>query len=169
MAGLTISGDFIPTVLMKHFIILLILLLFSLVSFSQKLKNIKGISLGTKFKLKLIERDSGRFAYKIISEIPFEKEFDSNTARKLLDDTLKSNEVQGIFGIGKFGDSKKVLLLIKSGYKEQLDYDLFIDVKGKGRYKETSTLPLGVEYPSVEMWPYYIYSIKIKSFQLIGN
>ena len=42
---------------------------------------------------------------------------------------------------------------------------MIIDVKGKGKYKKTSTIQLYPNVPSIEMWPYYIYSIKITSLQ----
>lgn len=145
--------------------IILVLLFCTQTSKSQKLKDYEAINLNTKFKLELIKIDSSNYSCKVISKESFSKELDSDSARLLLDDSLKSNEIQGIFAIGKFGNSKSILLVIKSGHESLLDYKLFIDVKGKGRFKQTSTIQLYPNVPSIEMWPYYIYSIKITSLQ----
>ncbi len=137
--------------------------MFSQFSMSQKLENLEAIKLNTKFRLELIEIDS-RYSYKVVSKETFNSELETSSARKLLDDSLKNNEIQGIFGIGKFGNTNSIMLLIKSGHKFPLDYSLFIDTKGKEKYKKTSTIQLYPNVPSNEMWPYNIYSLKFLEF-----
>jgi hypothetical protein len=131
---------------------------------SQELENIESISINTKFKLELIKIDSNEYNYKIISKEPFIGELNSSSARLFLDDSLKINEIQGIFAIGKFGNSNSTLLVIKSGIDSPLAYNLYIDIKGNGKYKQTSTIEL---FPNIlsEMWPYYIYSLKISAIK----
>lgn len=132
---------------------------------SQKLKDHEAINLNTIFKLELIKIDSTKYTFTVLSKESFNKELDSDSISSLLDESLKTNEIQGIFAIGKFGNSNSILLVIKSGHESLLDYNLFIDVKGKGKFKQTSTSQLYPNVPSIEIWPYYINAIKITSLQ----
>jgi len=150
---------------MRISIIIILILFFTQTSKSQKLKDYEAINLNTKFKLELIKIDSSTYTCKVMSLESVSKELDSDSASSLLDDSLKTNEIQGIFAIGNFGSSKSILLVIKSGHESLLDYKLFIDLKGKGRFKQTSTIQLYPNVPSIEMWPYYINAIKITSLQ----
>ncbi|WP_430815968.1 hypothetical protein [Carboxylicivirga sp. RSCT41] len=131
---------------------------------SQRIENLEAIKLNTKFRLELIELDSSKYSYKVISTEIFNSELETSSARKLLDDSLKNNEIQGIFGFGKFGNTNSTLLLIKSGHEFPIDYSILIDTKGKEKYKKTSTIQLYPNIPSIEMWPHNIYSLKFVEF-----
>lgn len=140
---------------------------FSSFAYGQKLKGFEAIKLNSKFTLELTKDGSNNFVYKIVSTEPFEDELQMSSAYKLLDKDLDNNRIQGILAIGTFGSQKSILLVLKSGLENSLQYELMIDVRGKGKYKKTSTLSLIPSIPSTEIWPYNIHSIKFASFQEI--
>ena len=111
---------------MRVFTIIIVILFFTQTSKSQKLKEYEPLNLNTKFKLELIKIDSINYTCKVISKEPFNKELESDSIRSLLDDSLKPNEIQGIFAIGKFGSSKSILLVVKSGTESLLYFKFFL-------------------------------------------
>lgn len=134
---------------------------------AQKLNDIDAININTKFTLELTPESSNNHSYKIVSTEPFEQKVKMSSAFSLLDKNIESNQIQGILTIGTFGSQRSVLLVMKNGHENPLQYELLIDVKGKGKFKKTSTHPLNPSIPSTEIWPYYIHSVKIASFQEI--
>ena len=145
----------------------MVFILFVPFSKGQKLKNIDTIELNTKFTIELSTDDSGNISYNIVSKQPYEDELQMSSVSSLLDADLEKNQIQGIFAIGTFGNRKSILLVMKNGLDKHLQYELFIDIKGRGKHKKTSTHPLMPSIPSTEIWPYKIYSLKIASFQEI--
>lgn len=133
----------------------------------QKLKNFDAIELNTKFTLELSTDASGNISYNIVSTESFADELEMSSVGSLLDGDLEKNQIQGIFAVGTFGNRKSILLVMKNGLDKHLQYELFIDIKGRGKHKKTSTHPLMPGIPSTEIWPYNIYSLKIASFQEI--
>lgn len=150
---------------MRYALFILTFLIISQISRSQEWENLNIISINTKFKLELVKIDSFEYTYNIISKEPFIGELNSDSAHLLLNDALNSNEVQGIFGYGNFGNSKNTILIVKSGNDSPLSYELFIDIKGK--FVNTSTVPIHYGIPSLEIWPGYINSIKISGFRKV--
>ncbi|MEQ8476144.1 hypothetical protein [Fulvivirga sp.] len=131
------------------------------------MKDIEAIKLNTKFILELTKDGSNNFTYEIVSTEPFEDELQMGSAFKLLDENLTNNRIQGILAIGTFGSRRSILLVMKNGLEKPLQYELMIDMKGRGKYKKTSTNPLTPSIPSTEIWPYNIHSIKIVAFKEI--
>jgi hypothetical protein len=152
---------------MRYTLFILTFFLFSQILKSQAPEISDVISINTKFKLELIKIDSIDYVYKIVSKEPLNGELDSDSARLQISDSLSINEVQGIFGYGNFGNSKSTMLIVKSGNDSPLNYNLFIDIKGKGKFVNTSTVPIHDGIPSLEIWPEYIYSIKISGFSKV--
>ncbi|GAA5040886.1 hypothetical protein GCM10011506_42190 [Marivirga lumbricoides] len=152
---------------MRILIVFLVLILVVPFANGQKLKDIEAIQLNSKFMLELSRDSSGNLSYFIVSTEPFENELKMSSAFSLLDDDLNANQIQGIFAIGTFGTRRTVLLVMKNGLDKSLQYELMIDIKGRGKYKRTSTHPLTPDISSTEMWAYNIYSLKITSFQEI--
>jgi len=153
---------------MKNVFFVLVLLVFSSFSNAQELMNVSPIEINTKFRIKLIKKGLSDFSYEIISKVPFNDELNSGKAQSILVDSLEVNEIQGIFAVGTFGNKESTLLVLKSGRKDPLQYNLFIDLKGRNKFKKTSTLPLHWEYPSIEVWQDYIHAIKFASFKQIA-
>lgn len=143
----------------------LALALFAPYANGQKPKNIEAIELNSKFTLELTSEDSDNYGYNIISTESFEDEIKMSSAFKLLDEKLERNQIQGILAIGTFGSQRSVLLVIKSGLEFPLQYELLIDIKGKSKFKKTSTMDLIPGIPTTEIWPHNIHAIKIGSFQ----
>lgn len=146
------------------FPITIVFLFCPLISISQNLKEIEAIEINSKFKLEIVETYPGIYGYKLLSIEEIHQEINSSSAGGLLDDSLKHNEIQGVFAIGKFGDVTSTILVLKSGHYSPLDYRLFIDTKGRNRYHLTSTTPLSTNIQSIEVWPYGIHAIKISEF-----
>ena len=118
-----------------------IILFFTSVSEAQELKEFEAIKLNTKFLIRLTATSSSEFSYEIISSGPFNETIESSSIHSYLDDSLGTNNIQGILTTGYFGSHKSILLAIKSGLEVPLDYDLFIDVKGNNKFKKTSFKP----------------------------
>ena len=153
---------------MKNIFSVLFLLVFSSFSIAQELRNDGIIEINTKFRIKIKKKGTYDFSYEIISKVPFNDELNSGKAQSILDDTLEVNEIQGIFAIGTFGTQESTLLALKSGSKSPLQYNLLVDLKGRNKFKRTSTLPLNSQYPSIEVWQEYIHAIKFASFKQIA-
>lgn len=131
----------------------------------QKLKNIEAIELNTKFTLELTSDGSNNYSYKIISNEPFVDEIKSSSIPSFFDENLKTNQIQGIIAIGTFGAQRNVQLIMKSGNEFPLQYQLFIDIKGKETFKKTSAISLIPGIPANEIWSHNIHAIKISNFQ----
>ena len=134
---------------------------------AQKLKDIASININTKFTLELTQEGSDGYSYKIVSVQPLEQEVEMSSAFDLLDKKLPDNQIQGLFAIGTFGSQKSVLLIMKSGLENPLQYKLYTDIKGRQKFRRTSTHPLNSNIPSTEIWPYHIHSMKIASFERV--
>jgi len=145
--------------------IISIILFFTSVSTAQELKEVKAIKLNTKFLIRLTATNSSEFSYEIISTTPFNEAIQSSSINSYLDDSLGTNEVQGILTTGYFGSYKTILMVIKSGLEAPLDYDLFIDEKGNNKFKKTSTVTIHSAYPTLEVWQEYIHSAKVSGFR----
>ena len=152
---------------MKKLTVLLASMLLTAAVQGQKWKDIDAIPLNTKFVLELTGDDRNDLSYQVVSSQPFKGELKMGDLPNVFDKEPAHNQVQGIFAIGKFGSRKNILLVMKSGLDQPLQYDLAIDTKGRGKYKKTSTQPLSNNMPSTEIWPYHIQTIKIASFQEI--
>ncbi|WP_299531218.1 hypothetical protein [Ulvibacterium sp.] len=153
---------------MNNIFSVLVLLVFSSFLNAQELRNVSPIDINTKFRIKLIKKGASDFSYEIVSKVAFNDQLNSGKAPSILDDSLEVNEIQGIFAVGKFGTKKSTLLVLKSGSKAPLQYNLFIDLKGRNKFKKTSTLPLNSQYPSIEVWQDYIHAIKFSNFKQIA-
>lgn len=152
---------------MRILVGLIALILFATSADGQNLRNIDAIQLNTKFTLELSTDASGNISYNIVSKEPYKDELQMSSVSSLLEADLENNQIQGVFAIGTFGDRRSILLVMKNGLNKHLQYELFIDSKGRGKHKKTSTHPLMPGIPSTEIWPYNIYSLKIASFQEI--
>ena len=152
---------------MKSLLSFLAFLLIFQITDAQKLRDRPEISIHTKFLLELAPKDSSKFDYKILKTEPFSADINMDSSVLVLHDTLKTNKVQGIFTTGIFGNKTATLWFIKTENDSPLDYQLFIRQKGKGRLKETSTLPIS-KLPNVEIWQDQIISLKISDFTKIS-
>lgn len=150
---------------MKAFTIILTIFFFASHGNSQKLKSINSIELNSKFTLQLEKDNSGTISYNIISIESFNEELKMSSANNFLEKDIEHNQIQGILAMGMFGSNKSTLLVMNSGFENPLQYKLMIDIKGRGRYKKTSTALLEPGIPSTEIWPYKIHSIKIALFE----
>lgn len=149
---------------MRYFKLIIVLLILCIKSYSQKLDDFPTIPIQSKFTLKLIPNNFGGFNYNLLEIESIDSDLNLGEANTLLSNNLPKDEVQGVFGIGDFGNTKSTLLIIKTGNDNFLDYELFIDIKNNGKYKQTSTTPI-YNFPSLEVWQNQIYSIKIKNIK----
>ena len=148
----------------KARLIFVLFISFSLSSFGQSLRDVTSIPLHSKFTLKLIPLDSNTYEYEVIKVEPYTASITFASIQTKFDSNLEKNMVQGFFGKGKFGNKESILLAMKNGSDKTLEYELFINTNGKKKFDKTSTVALSPNLPSIEMWPYFIHSIKILSF-----
>ncbi|WP_034042561.1 hypothetical protein [Wocania ichthyoenteri] len=151
---------------MKFIFSILGFFLFANVVCAQKIADKPELKIHTKFTLELITKDSTQFDYRILKSEPYKSDNDSDSARKALDDSLKFNQVQGVFTNGNFGSRKATLLVIKTGNENPLDYNLYIQRNGKRKFKKTSTINIS-QSPTIEVWQEELSSLKILDFKKV--
>ena len=84
-------------------------------------------------------------------------------------DKVDSNQVRLYFFKGNFGNSKKTLLIIKSGLKVALKYTARIKVAGEDQFRPTDVEPLFPNLKSVEEWPDNVIEIILEDFTSTEN
>jgi hypothetical protein len=77
------------------------------------------------------------------------------------------NQITAVFAKGKFGSRVGTMLVLTSGLKDNLSYDLEIKAPVKEGFQNTSTSPLFKGVKSVEFWPYDIGEISFKAFKAL--
>lgn len=131
---------------------------------SAQLSEKPEIKIDTKFTLELMPKNSLEFDYRILKSEPYNNNKDEYSARKALSDSLKPNQVQGVFTTGYFGDKLATLLIIKTGNERPLEYNLSIKRNGKRKFKKTSTIAI-TTVPNIEVWQEKISSLKFSNFK----
>lgn len=153
---------------MKIHISILLLLLSIHVS-AQKNDPNRIININTKFEIELTSIDNNKFQYKIVKQEVFNQFIKDTTFDDLFDSIVPDNKIQGVFAYGDFGGRNSVLLILKSGLNDVIDYNLQIKFPKKRKFKKTSTVEIYKGIRSIEYWPYDIESIEFSDFNSIPN
>jgi len=146
-----------------------VLLSISILASAQKNDLSRIISINTKFEIELIPFENNKFQYKIVERKVFNKFIKDKTTDDLFDSIVPDNKIQGVFAYGDFGGRKSVLLILKSGLNDVIDYYLQIKLPKKRKFKKTSTVEIYKGIRSMEYWPYDIESIEFIDFKSIPN
>jgi len=150
---------------MKWLPIFMLLIFFGLKAFSQD-ENV--IELKTQATFILTQTSNGRYECKVAEMKKFNEKTDI-TGDQLLKDKIDTNQVRLYFFRGKFGDSKKTLLIIKSGLKVALNYNARIKLAGAEEFRQTDVEPLFPNVKSLEEWPDNVIEIMLGDFTLTNN
>lgn len=135
--------------------------------FGQSNSQINSINLNTKFTLTLHTTDSINYTCTLKNQDVFNNTINMSETASLFDSIVSPGEIQGIFTYGKFGDNLNIFLVLKSGFKKSLDYELLIKVGNKRKPIKTSVVSLFPNVPSTELWPYQIDYIVFSKFKIV--
>ncbi len=137
-----------------------ILFLLCSVSYAQE------VEIGTSFTLEFNSLDEN-MNFNIVQKDPYEE----NIAFSKLDSTLttepKENQIVGVFGTSNLGSKQTSLLILNSGLKNVLDYDIRIKLPDENEWQKSSNSPLKQGAQSFKLWPYPIEKIDLKSFSIV--
>jgi hypothetical protein len=150
---------------MKQLTVLILLSFLGLKAFSQ---DENAIELKTQATFILTKTSNGRYDCKVAEIKKFNEKTDI-TGEGLLKDKVDSNQVRLYFFKGNFGNSKKTLLIIKSGLKVALKYTARIKVAGEDQFRPTDVEPLFPNLKSVEEWPDNVIEIILEDFTSTEN
>jgi len=144
---------------MNRILIIILSLLFSINSYSQNIK------IGHKFIIELVNDTKSEIDFKIISIEPYNKTLELSKTDSLFEFQLKENQIQGVFGLGKFGKKVSSMLILKSGSPKILSYELKIKTSQNRKFIKTSTSSIFQRVNSIEYWPYQIKEIQFRKFE----
>lgn len=154
---------------MKKIILIIPLTVFTIICFGQKKNPDNSIKLNTRFTLSCQTTDSINYETSIKSQEAFDKEVEMNDVASLFDKSINSNEIQGILTYGKFGSKTNIFLILKSGIKSTLSFELKIKVPNKRQPIKTSVNNLYSNIPSTEIWPYQIDYILFSNINAVDE
>lgn len=124
------------------------------------------VKFNTRFTLALHTNDSVNYTYTIKSQETFYKNVNLSETRSLFDTIVPRDEIQGIFTYGKIGNNFNVILMLKSGLKQPLTYELKIKKSDESKVVKTSVVKLHPNVTSTELWPYDIDYIEFSNFKI---
>lgn len=147
---------------MKNVLKLLTILIFATSSCTQE------VEFGTLFKIQF--NNPSNLDFEIISQTPFDGLIDTDNAN--LDSLFQfqqpeENQIFGVFGNGKFGNSESTILALISGMEDVVAYNLKIKYSGSESFQKTTTMPLLKGVKSIEQWPDKIDKIEFVGFEKI--
>jgi hypothetical protein len=133
--------------------------------------------IGSKFSIKLYPIDSKNFHFSVIEFEPFDSIVETWENDSLFDNMGQDSTITFYFCFGTHGDTEveresnmKILLLMKNYTEYSLNYTSEIQrkeqkKKKKPKYKPTSNIGTFSGAKGTEMWPYMIYSIRLRDFK----
>ncbi|MFC6999414.1 hypothetical protein [Rufibacter roseus] len=127
------------------------------------------MKLNTKFVLKLDSTDSDNYSFTLKSQEAFNEEVQVSSAAALFSKKVADDEIEGIFTYGKFGDRQSIFLILKSGLKVPINYDLKIKTDKNKELVKTSVVTLFPNVPSNELWPYHIDLVSFSNFRKLSE
>ena len=156
---------------------LAILFALSIKSFSQDLPTEPAAGfafpLGSKFTIKLVEKDSSKFDLSIVDYEPYQQIVDTYETDSLFDEKGVEGTIEFYFCLGTHGYSElqkeenmNVLLIFKNRTKYNLSYKSDIQLEENGEFEETSNIGALSGVKGTEMWPYMIYQIGLHDFEI---
>ena len=141
-------------------------ILFLLVILSRAVYG-QQVAVGTVFTISLSSPEKS-IQFTIVSKNPFQGILDDSKIDSIFTKNKPAkDQITGVFAKGKFGSKVSTMLVLTSGLKDNLSYDLEIKTSRTGNFQNTSTSPLFKGVKSVEYWPYDIEEINFKAFKVI--
>jgi hypothetical protein len=141
--------------------ILFLFVILSNVSYGQQ------VAIGTVFTIGLSSSEKS-IRFTIVSKNPYQGILDDSKIDSIFTKNKPAtDQITGVFAKGKFGSNIGIMLVLTSGLKDNLSYDLEIKAPGIGNFQNTSTSPLFKGVKSMEYWPYDIEKINFKVFKVI--
>lgn len=147
---------------MRKLIYIIPFLIIGVSSYAQD----QEVKLGTSFIIQFNDLKNLHFEIKSLNEYKGLIDTNSNID-SIFKDEPNENQIFGVFTNGRFGTKTSPILVLVSGLKGYIDYDLKIKLPGKKKFRKTSTLSLLQGVSSIEHWPYPIEKIKFKKFIIL--
>ncbi len=141
---------------------------------SKSLHFRSGITIGTKFTVKMVQVDSVNFNFSIIEFEEFHQTVDTYEKDTLFKEEGKNGTIEFYFCYGTHGKTKKereknmkILLIFKNRTEFSFKYKSDIQTEEEGEFEETSNVGTYSGAITTEMWPYMIYQIGLRDFTLL--
>jgi hypothetical protein len=129
----------------------------------------QSVEFGTIFTINFTNPKMG-MEFNLIKEKPYQGVIDPLKIDSFfVKNKPTENQIIGVFGKGKFGDSISTMLVLISGSNNILAYDLGIEIPNNEKFQKTSTSPLFKNVKSIEYWPYEIEKIKFLGFKVMPS
>lgn len=146
---------------MKIWTFVLVFLFTGLLNAQTKHKE-ELIEMNSIFTLKLTETNEG-YDYSLINKKPYNQILDLKKLQNLFTES-KPGEIQGILAYTKIGDEVNSFLILQSGLKSPLKYDLYIKKHDVENVEKASVVNVFPGILSTEIWPSRIDYIVFSNF-----
>jgi len=117
--------------------------------------------IGSKFVLKLIEKDNGKFDVEVLSESKIKKKVDYSKSESYFSKKPIPGTIECIFAKG---EKFKSVLLIRNNTKFALNYKADISYNNSGKFYSTSVMMLFPGVSSSELWKDNLKGIILHDF-----
>ena len=138
---------------MKLTVLTLVFLLFSFVYIPTEIDSAPHVfPIGSKFVLKLTEKDNGQYDVKVLSESMINKKIDYSKSERFFSDNPIPGTIECIFAKGVKSKPFKSVLLIRNNTKIVLNYKADISYNNSGKFYSTSVMALFPGSCGSELW-----------------
>ena len=139
--------------------ILFLLLVLTTSTFAQE------VEIGSVFIIQFTDLEKG-MEFELVNKSSLKQLDDISSLDKILDIKPKENQIIGVFTKGVTGSNTNSVLILISGLKNKLDFDLEMKLPRKWRFQETVTSPLYHDVMSLQFWSYKVDKILFKEFRV---
>ncbi len=140
--------------------ILFLLLVLTTSTFAQE------VEIGSVFIIQFTDLEKG-MEFELVNKSSLKQLDDISSLDMILSIKPKENEIIGVFTEGVTGNKANSVLILISGLKKKLGYDLEMKRPRKWRFQETSTSPLYHDVMSLQFWSYKGDKILFKEFRVL--
>ncbi len=140
--------------------ILFLLLVLTTSTFAQE------VEIGSVFIIQFNDLEKG-MEFELVNKSSLKQLDDISSLDKILSIKPKENQIIGVFTKGVTGSNTNSVLILISGLKNKLGYDLEMKLPRKWRFQETTTSPLYHDVMSLQFWSYKVDKILFKEFRVL--
>tara|TARA_R110002096_G_scaffold28336_26_gene86023 strand:+ start:2342 stop:2773 length:432 start_codon:yes stop_codon:yes gene_type:complete len=140
--------------------ILFLLLVLTTSTFAQE------VEIGSVFIIQFNDLEKG-MEFELVNKSSLKQLDDISSLDMILNIKPKENQIIGVFTKGVTGSSANSVLVLISGLKNKLDFDLEMKLPRKWRFQETTTSPLYHDVMSLQFWSYKVDKILFKEFRVL--
>ena len=142
--------------------ILFLLLVLTTSTFAQE------VEIGTIFIIEFNDLENG-MEFELVKKNSLQELNDISSLDVILNSKPKENQIIGVFTKGISGNNANSILVLISGLKDKLAFDLESKLPRKRSLQQTPTSPLYKEVMTLQFWSYKVDRIVFKEFRILDG